>query len=479
MSLDRRELLVGGAIAPFLARPLSACLGAPSPLAGDLLAHGRKIADGSAQPLRLLIPQGSATNVLPVARAFEKGTGVPVVLEETPVDDVATTMTVRTLAGKSGFDVALPPTFAVPDLVEAKVVAPLCDLPSMALCDSDPRSLYTRGDMYRGRTYGFQTDGDVYLMFFNRRMLEDPESRDEYRARFGTELAIPPTWEELDRQMAFFHRPDQGRYGGTLFRTPTYIAWEYWIRLHAKGVYPFDERMTPRLNTPEGRAAAEELIAASSSQAPGVRSNGLFENWDAYKQGSSYANIGWGGSMKSFRAADSPIRESVVVAQTPGGLGSGGASFPVSYFNWGWNFTVSSQSKRKDLGATFSLFATEPVPSTEAVAAADGFFDPFLAEHYGDARVQDIYTKGFLGEHRAAMDTAIPDLYVEGRVEYFDLLGRFLDRANRGKSDLGKTMELLQRGWERITERIGRDRQAEQWNLVAKSYPAEVARHLR
>lgn len=43
--------------------------------------------------------------------------------------------------------------------------------------------------------------------------------------------------------MAWFHRPEKGMYGGALFRTQYFIAWEWWGRFHAKGFYPFTEAL--------------------------------------------------------------------------------------------------------------------------------------------------------------------------------------------------------------------------------------------
>jgi multiple sugar transport system substrate-binding protein len=114
----------------------------------------------------------------------------------------------------------------------------------------------------------------------------------------GYALKVPGTWEQLDAMMAHFHRPDKGMYGGALFRTQYFIAWEWWVRFHAKGFFPFDNDMKPQINNDAGVKALEELTVASKFLYPGATSNGLFENFEAYGQGDKFVNIGWGGTQK-------------------------------------------------------------------------------------------------------------------------------------------------------------------------------------
>ena len=147
---------------------------------------------------------------------------------------------------------------------------------------------------------------------------------------------------------------------------------------------------------------------------------------------------------------------------------------PVSYFNWGWNYVVARESKVQEMAYLFTLYASLPGPSTVAVREADGFFDPHRVEHYSDERILEVYTKEFLAQHEASMSACIPDFYVQGRDEYFALLGRYLDRANRGELEPDRALLLAARGWDLITDRLGREGQVEQWSLLKKSYPAAV-----
>jgi multiple sugar transport system substrate-binding protein len=189
----------------------------------------------------------------------------------------------------------------------------------------------------------------------------------------------------LDRQLAFFRQPDKGQYGGALFRSQYFIAWEWWVRFHAKGFFPFTDDLTPQINNEAGIQALAELVAASKSLYPGARTNGLFENFEAYGKGDIYANIGWGGTQK-YLDSKSSIKGKRTYGPTPGGSVNG-KLLKTPYFNWGWNYVVSTLSPEQEIAYLFTLYATSPELSTIAVRDPDGYFDPFRLEHYTDPEI--------------------------------------------------------------------------------------------
>ena len=204
--MSRRDLLIGtvGSVASTAFYPGSAEAGLPFVDLDRMVASEVvRLASGRDIDLRLLIPDGSQGNVEPVIGAFEEMTGIRVNLIVTAVDDINTRLMLDQMGGKEGYDLALPATFGIPELAEAGVLADLDALASRyeptALRE---QSLYPVGDRYDGRLYGFQADGDAYLMFYNKPWLDDVANRQRYADEFGHALAIPETWRELDRQMA-------------------------------------------------------------------------------------------------------------------------------------------------------------------------------------------------------------------------------------------------------------------------------------
>ena len=278
--------------------------------------------------------------------------------------------------------------------------------------------------------------------------------------------------------MAFFHEPARNRFGGALFRTPTYVAWEWWIRFHAKGSWPFDDEMNPLIDNDAGVTALEELIAASSSLYPGALTAGLFDNWKAYGRGNIYANIGWGGTQKYLNGPMSMLRDRLAFSITPGGVVDG-KILVTPYFNWGWNYVVARQSKEKEIAYLFALFASSPNQSTRSVGASKGYFDPHRPEHYQDQAIVDTYSKSFLDVHQASMDGTIPDLYLDGHGEYFAALSDGIMAVQEGRTDAATGLSETAKSWTIITHRLGEAKQQAQWRALRKKYPKNIARQLK
>lgn len=444
----------------------------------DAARVARGLAAGRDVQLTLLLPNGSSANVTPIATAFSEATGIAFEFVETPVDEINSRMVIDTISATNSFDLALPATFGLPDLVEAGALANLDGFSAKyEPFDFQTDALFSLGDYYKDSLYGYQTDGDAYLMFYNRDWLDDPEEQKRFADRHGYALQIPRTWEQLDATMAFFHRPEEDRYGGALFRTPNYIAWEFWIRFHAKGFWPFDENLDPQIDNEAGVAALEELIAASSSLYPAARTNGLFDNWEAFAKGNMFCNIGWGGTQKYLNGESSNVKGRLAFGPTPGGHVDG-QLLVVPYFNWGWNYTVSSGSKNPELAYLFALYACSPEMSTRAVRESGGYFDPFRSEHYSDPQIIETYSEDFLSAHRDSMARSIPDLYLRGQGEYFDALRENLVLADSGSISAKEALDRTAKQWQLSTRRLGRRSQIEQWAFLRSRYPEPVRRVL-
>jgi len=212
--------------------------------------------------LRVFYPKGCVGNLEAFVPRFVELTGVRIQLVEASLDEIAAQLTLEhRMSTGEPYDVALPPTFALPDLATTGVISPLNSLAK----EFEPKfftdsSLYRLGDRFAGELYGYQADGDAYLMFYNKPWLDDERNQLAFEKIHKRQLRIPETWDELDLQLRFFHQPEKGRYGGSLFRNANYVIWELWARLHAKGLYPFDDDMHPRLNTSAGELHPQKLV---------------------------------------------------------------------------------------------------------------------------------------------------------------------------------------------------------------------------
>ncbi|OED39301.1 transcriptional antiterminator [Chromatiales bacterium (ex Bugula neritina AB1)] len=385
----------------------------------------------------------------------------------------------ESMTGAGVHDLALPATFGLPDLVSARAIIPLTEYAKK----HEPLGfreavLYNIGDSFDDQIYGFQADGDAYLMFYNREYLENVDEQKRYEDKFGEMLSIPRTWHELDQQLAFFHRPETKQYGGLLFRTAGYLGWEWWVRFHAKGYWPLSPTLEPQINNAAGIQALEEMIQASQYLAPGAESLGLFANWERYSHGDIYCNIGWGGSQKYLNGPKSAIRGKMVYGPTPGGIVDNKLLL-TPYFNWGWNYVVTTGSNVPELAYLFALFSSSSIMSTESVRQQGGYFDPFRPEHYQDTEIQRIYSQEFLSVHQDSLKNSIPDLYLANQGQYIQTLNNWLDRALSGAVTATEALNRVAEHWNIINDRSDIRLQQERWRNLRGKYPETVRNLLR
>ena len=485
-SFSKRRLLKNAAIGAFGACfPTNALLAKNNSAGFDLntleqqiVKEVKSLTKNRNVTISILQPKGSLGNVRPVADIFNERTGVSVKYIEASLDEINAKIMAQSLSGTTNFDIALPATFGLPDLIEAGAIRDLDEFVKRY----EPREfskdmLYQVGDFYKEKFYGYQTDGDTYLMFYNIDWLNNETEKKRFEIEYGYPLEIPKTWEQLDQMIRFFHRPDENKYGGALYRNKDYIAWEWWVRFHAKGYFPFNDKLSPQINNEAGVEALSELVAITKYLYPYAKTNGLFENWKAFAEGNMFCNIGWGGTQKYLNSKNSKIRNKLAFGPTPGGYVNN-SLLHTPYFNWGWNYTVSSYSKEPEISYLFTLFACCPVMSTKAVQYSSGYFDPFRVEHYDDQKIQATYSKKFLNAHKFSMKNSIPDLYLTGQGEYWDVLKEYIDLADRGKMSPKIALDATAASWNQISARYGINSQLEQWKFLKTRYPDKIRNSL-
>ncbi|MFK7794004.1 MAG: ABC transporter substrate-binding protein [Gammaproteobacteria bacterium] len=444
----------------------------------DIIKNVIELTKGKDVTLSILQPEGSLGNVLPTGDLFYKHTGVTIKYIEASLDEINSKIMAQSLSNNTYFDIALPATFGLPDLVEAGAIRDLTDYAAKYEPEDYRTSmLYPIGDYYKNKFYGYQTDGDTYLMFYNKAWLEDDTEKKNFEENYGYPLDIPGTWQQLDQMIEFFNRPNENKYGGALFRNKDYLAWEWWTRFHAKGYFPFNDQLEPQINSMPGIEALQELINTSKNLYPECRSSGLFDNWEYFSQGNIFCNIGWGGTQKYLNSVNSNIRNSLAFSSTPGGIVKDDL-LHVPYFNWGWNYTVSSFTNEPEVAFLYTLFACSPSMSTLAVQYPDGYFDPFRNEHYEDEKIIETYSKPFLDAHQFSMKNSIPDLYLTGQGDYWDALKDNLDLANRGKITAKLALNTTAKIWSQISSRHGKKSQLEQWKYLKAHYPENIRNKL-
>lgn len=424
--------------------------------------------------LRILVPRGSEANVHAVASLFEDLTGVTVILDSVGPRDVGTTLLLDAMQGGETWDLALPATYDMPDLVGAGAILPLEDAGGE---DVGAASLYDHGNIFDDVRFGYQTDGDTIVAFYNTSVYDDPELQGRFEDAFGQRFSLPSSWEALDRHLVFVDTATQGRARGLLRRSASSIGTEFWLRLHALGVWPLSADFEPQIDSDEGIAALEAMLRSASHVADEAQGgNALFENWRRFEAGNIFATLSWGGMQKYLNRTDGPVAHQLVHAQAPGSESGGPVSVP--FFNWGWSYCIPKGSRQPQIARAFAEFAVSAEPSTAAVRAAGGFFDPFRAEHYDDPVIRKVYGEPFLEVHAASMENAVPDFYVPDRGAFMASLAKWLLRAMDGSVRPAKALRGAGDEWRQIAATGLRKDKLRAWQATRASYPAELSSRL-
>ena len=219
--------------------------------------------------------------------------------------------------------------------------------------------------------------------------------------------------------------------------------------------------------------ALEELIKTTKYLDPRVKSDGLFDNFKHFAEGKGYANLGWGGTQKYLNGDQSKMKNHLVFAPPPGGIHKNKA-FDVPFFNWGWNYTVSTNSSNKLTAYLFTLFASSPKVSAKGIYEASGYFDPYRQCHYDDEKIISTYSKDFLNTHEYCLKNSIPDLYLSGQGKYLGSLKQAIYNAAEGNLSPSLALKTLSKKWNQITEIEDKNKQLKQWNFLKFGYPKKL-----
>lgn len=94
-------------------------------------------------------------------------------------------------------------------------------LDSMAPATMVAYSEYPKGG---GKYWSVPVEGDATGWAYRKDYFEDPKEMDDFKAKYGYDLAPPKTWAQMRDIAEFFHRPDQGRYGIAIYTWNPYDA---------------------------------------------------------------------------------------------------------------------------------------------------------------------------------------------------------------------------------------------------------------
>jgi multiple sugar transport system substrate-binding protein len=411
---------------------------------------------------------------------WEKLTGIKIKTIEYGYTEIPAKIMADAVAKTGQYDIYNHQMYMLPDAVEAGAIIPLDEFVARGkpFFDDIPKTLRTEM-YYKGKLYTFFTDGDQTVLALRKDLLELPEARKAFKAKFGWEPGCPDTWKQWEELASFF----QGKKGDNFYGQPLdkdlYGAQEYrarefgyrwWQgRFISKGKLFFDRNMKPLIDGPEGIETTREQVALTKHMPKDIFGWGTPQNYPFFAQGNSFS-IATFPSLVGYsqNAQGTVLKGKVVSCVVPGSMVKG-KLVRRSVQPAGTNYMVSKFSKHPEAAYYFLQWFTGPTVGNRAVADRDGFWEPFRVGQEKDPNIVSRFGEQFM---KATLDNAkiaVPMIPLQGNREYFDALDVNLQEAYHGRITPEEAVKKTARQWDKITDDIGRRKQIEAWKYVVES----------
>lgn len=182
-----------------------------------------------AQELTIFWAEWDPANYLQeLVNEYEAETGVKVTVETTPWSDFQTKAFTEFNAQGSAYDMVVGDSQWLGagatgghyvDLTDFFTENKVAELMAPATV-----KFYAEYPGNSGKYWAIPLEGDAVGWSYRKDWFEDPAEMEAFKAKYGYDLAVPQTWQQLTDIAEFFHRPDQNRYGVAIYTDNSYDA---------------------------------------------------------------------------------------------------------------------------------------------------------------------------------------------------------------------------------------------------------------
>jgi multiple sugar transport system substrate-binding protein len=406
---------------------------------------------------------------------WEQLTGSKITVVELAYPDLYSKTMQDHMTGGGAYDVVTFSPGWLIDFAAAGVVEPLNPYIDKYLNKADLEDYipaYGAGYAKIGDTwYGFPDDGDLLVLYYRKDLFEDEANKSEFKAKYGTDLVAPETWEQFQDAGEFFtakYAPDM--YGGAVQRLVAQ-NFQFWIGpFSGYGGQFFDEEtMKPGINSEAGVKALTNVVEQDKWMPPGI------ENWDfmavlsAWMDGKLAMVVTWPpiGRWSAGYGTTSKQLEWVPASKVVGKVGYMPQPGPRPGHAGGFTLAVSADSKNKECAYLFIQWMNSPTISLQRVMLPYALRDPFRMSHLTSPLYRSAWpdAPAYLDTLEKGAEVLQMELGIPGAREYMEALEIAITSAIAGE-DPQAALDKAAAAWEEITDRLGRDAQREaykQW----------------
>jgi multiple sugar transport system substrate-binding protein len=286
-----------------------------------------------------------------VAPIFEELTGADVVIESVPGEQFTDKLQLD-LNNTKRYDVVLAPIAFLHSFAASEKIEPLQSMidqyagASYDTSDFIPALFETYG-MYNKTLYAIPYKPDVELLFYRKDLFEDEANKASFKEKYGRDLEVPKTNEELMEVSEFFTKsfnsesPVDYGYSTNMMKGCTRLLY---INRGGDDV----ENSLPNMNNQAGIDALNRVLELQKYAPKEWMQMGWDEANQFFANGNAAMMEQWPGLWNTVQAEGSAVKDKVGVAMAPGGT-------PVL---GGWGVGISAGSKNKELAWKFVEFIT-------------------------------------------------------------------------------------------------------------------------
>jgi multiple sugar transport system substrate-binding protein len=396
---------------------------------------------------------------------WQRLTGIKTKLTEAPFAQIRTKVIAEDLARSGALDtIEMSPAW-LPDFADQGVIIPIDSFirkhkAQATLKDLHP--LYRALGRYKGKTWGFFDDGDVWCLYYRKDVFNNRQLRAGYRAKFKRDLRVPRTWDEFN-QVAQFITDEMAPkvYGTGMGRALGNPGNQFYFfqQFRANGGRFFNpQTMKAEINNAIGVKTLSQILAQNKASPPGVEKLDFVSGWGLWLQGKTAMIMAWpptGRISENYSQRDkafsflprSKIVGKVGYARVPGANGEHAGSFIKA---------VMATSENQEAAYLFNQWANSPSVSLQRVMLPYTLRDPYRMSHYRSPRYRKLWKSAaeYLETLCEAANDAVLDLTMSGAGDYANAIDRGMTSAYAGK-DVKEALDEAAREWDSITRKLG------------------------